>query len=324
MNSNDFYHIVNELSSISSISLGENVRLSDISYYRIGGRAKLVINVETSEDLIQVIRILNSFNLTFVLIGHSTNLLFDDEGLDVPLIIFRSKSFIKVLDNGNVKLEASAWVPCVARQLAYNGFTGFEHISGIPGTVGGLVYMNGGSQRKSIGDNIIRVKSIDMKGQLHFRSREQCEFTYRNSIFQRSREFILEVEAYFPISDSKKEVRREVLEILRSRRLKFPKGTPNCGSVFKSNPELYKTVGPPGKVIEKLGFKGYQIGNAKVSEQHANFIVNVGGAKCSDVLEIIKNILKEVKRKENTFLEVEPLLVSKNGVLKTISLRTLD
>src|SRR5690606_10000391 len=146
----------------------------------------------------------------------------------------------------------------------------------IPGTIGGLICMNGGSQRKGIGESVIQVHSVDRNGAIVIRRGADCNFEYRNSIYQSADEILLSARLKFNRSISKFETRRRMLSILSERRKKFPQKYPNCGSVFKSNPSMYEVVGPPGQVIESLGFKGMKSGGAMVSPQHANFIVNTG------------------------------------------------
>jgi UDP-N-acetylmuramate dehydrogenase len=116
------------------------------------------------------------------------------------------------------------------------------------------------------------------------------------------------------VSKSQSFIRGQMLEILRSRRKKFPRKLPNCGSVFKSSPNLYKSLGPPGYIIEKLGFSGLTIGGAQVSSQHSNFIVNNGNATSKDIIELVKLIHSKVLLETNFLLEAEPLFVDYDGL----------
>src|SRR5690606_33120726 len=138
-----------------------------------------------------------------------------------------------------------------------------------PGTLGGLVYMNGGSQRKGIGDHVVEVNTVTRAGERKSYTREQCLFQYRASVFQRVDEIITGARFEFEYGDPQS-IRRELLTILRSRRAKFPQKQPNCGSVFVSNPAMYADYGPPGKVIEACGLKGVVQGHAQISPLHAN------------------------------------------------------
>src|SRR5690606_8094968 len=129
-------------------------------------------------------------------------------------------------------------------------------------------------QRKGIGDTLHKVLSVDRVGNEVTRLRDECCFEYRKSIFQRSDEVICLVELDLTPLEDKRAIRRSMLDILRERRLKFPRKLPNCGSVFVSDPDMYEKYGPPGKLLESLGFKGFSIGGMQVSERHANFIIN--------------------------------------------------
>ena len=192
--------------------------------------------------------------------------------------------------------------------------TGAEHTCGIPGTLGGLVCMNGGSQRKGIGSNVLRVESVDANGRLVERTAEECDFAYRQSVYQNNDEVITTVDLQFESGD-RGLIRHEMLEILSSRRSKFPRKQPNCGSVFKSNPAMYAEIGPPGSVIEQVGLKGKRVGGALVSPGHANFIVNTGFATARDVLTLTRAISDSVAENKGFRMEAEVYFVSPLGAI---------
>ena len=194
------------------------------------------------------------------------------------------------------------------------GLTGLEHTIGIPGTLGGLVMMNGGSQRKGIGENVTRVSIVDAEGATFRLSREDCAFSYRHSALQGSGSVVVEVELCCPQGNLAK-VRSEMINDLRTRRRKFPRKQPNCGSVFLSTAEMHASVGPPGKIIEDAGLKGMRIGQAEVSQQHANFIVNLGGASSADVLTLIRHVRQKVRERIGFELDCEVCYVSPDGML---------
>ena len=156
------------------------------------------------------------------------------------------------IGNGFVSAEAGIWVPGLACRLMRAGLTGGEHICGIPGTLGGLICMNGGSQRKGIGMNLVTVESVDSQGDVHTRSAADCQFAYRSSIFQRNDEIITRARLRFDAAPPAG-IRRTMLQILVERSRKFPRKQPNCGSVFKSNPAMYARSSRRGR---RLGFKG--------------------------------------------------------------------
>ncbi|WP_404398440.1 UDP-N-acetylmuramate dehydrogenase [Idiomarina loihiensis] len=301
------------LSKISGSEVNRDIDLSKFSRWRIGGNADYLITPASIVHFEHILKYLSELDITPVIVGSTSNLLFSDEGLRCPLIkIGDSFSNFSPINDGKVIAEAGIWVPYFARKLMLNGLSGGEHLCGIPGTLGGLLAMNGGSLRKSISENVLSIDALRIDGRKVTLTRGECEFGYRKSIFQSSNMVI--VSATFQFVPKEKEIiRRDMLQILRSRRLKFPNKEANCGSVFKSNPLFYKQFGPPGEVIESLGFKGKSIGGAKVPDKHANFIVNSGLATSDDVLTLINTISREVYDKTGHKLEAEVLYVASNG-----------
>lgn len=303
---------IEELSALCSGGLVRNADLSSISRWRIGGLADLILRPCSSEEVSSLVQWFKRRSIKPVVIGLTTNLLFDDAGLRTPCIqIAHQMGKIDIVGH-QVKAQAGVWVPGLARRMMRNGLSGAEHICGIPGTLGGLICMNGGSQRKGIGDNTILVESVDESGRLRTRPAEECDFRYRHSIFQSNCEIVTGATLSYTNRDPAS-IRAEMRAILSDRRQKFPRKQPNCGSVFKSNPEMYTEIGPPGAAIEKLGFKGRRIGKAIVSPKHANFIVNEGGAKAADVLGLIRAIRTGVEAKTGYVMDVEVYFVSPTG-----------
>ena len=295
-----------------------DVSLAAISSWRVGGRAKALLQPNSVEEIIAIREFLTGHDLPFLVIGNTTNLLFTDVNIDAVLVQISSGFSTTRQDGNTIVAQAGVWVPKLARFALQAGLRGIEHTCGIPGTLGGLVVMNGGSQRKGIGDNIAYVKAVDASGNIKTYKKEQCEFGYRSSIFQRLDEIIIEVGLQLEPSLNRKAMHAEILSILRSRSKKFPRKTPNCGSVFVSNPAMYKQYGPPGMVIESCGLKGISKGRAQVCPRHANFIVNNGGATAADILSLINLIRDEVFEKTGYMMQVEAKYVDSNGVIKGI------
>lgn len=309
---------VHELSNLLPGKVETNVSLKQYSRWRIGGNADVVVTPGTTEELIKLRKWISKNALPSVVIGSTSNLLFSDHGLRA-IMIKMTNNFNQIKIDGNIiTADAGVWVPMLARRAMVANLSGLEHISGIPGTLGGLIYMNGGSQRKGIGDSIIEVSSIDSYGNTIKRNKADCEFSYRKSIFQKNTEIIANVRLSLDTSTDKAELRRRILNILQARRKKFPQKHPNCGSVFVSNPAMYEEYGPPGKLIELAGLKGYQIGGAVVASEHANFINNLGDATAKDVTELIRTIREEVHKKFGYLMEVEARQVNQNGSIERI------
>jgi UDP-N-acetylmuramate dehydrogenase len=299
--------------SFNGIRFEVDVPSRELSSWRIGASVNLLITPRNVEELLRSVRLLRENEITVCLIGCGTNILFPDERVQVPIISTRYLMGDVQLDGDTCKVECGAWVPHVADICAKSGLSGLEHTIGIPGTMGGLVYMNGGSNRHGISEAIYRVSVIGPNGEAHEISVEDCGFSYRESRFQRTQEIILDVTLRLVPGKDPRKIRKEMLLILKSRRLKFPRKIPNCGSVFKSLPGIYDKLGSPGQIVESLGFKGFRQGGAVVSRKHANFIVNEGGALAADVLAIVRKIKRAARERLGVDLPCEVLSLQKDG-----------
>lgn len=305
--------IVAKLGDLAPGGVFTDVDLAAVSRWRIGGRAACIVTPASAQEAAEVLAFLAQEALPRVILGSSTNLLFSDEGLHAVGVHIGRRMSRMSIEGSRIRCEAGRYVPSFARRLACAGLTGGEHTSGIPGTLGGLICMNGGSQRRGIGENAEMVDAIDREGRLkHYRAAD-CGFAYRRSIFQDNGETIVGAELHFPTRDAPSAIRRRMLDILSERRRKFPQKEPNCGSVFVSDPSMYATLGPPGAVIERLGFKGMRVGGAQVSQHHANFVVNTGRACTSDVLTLVRRIRDRVREETGYSMRVEGKLVLPDG-----------
>jgi UDP-N-acetylmuramate dehydrogenase len=286
--------------------------LSRLSQWKVGGTADLVLRPQSAGEVAALRQYFADQGVTPLIIGSTTNLLFSDAGLRVPCIRLGSRMAHLEIDGTSVHVGAGYWVPRLARKLMQAGLTGLEHTCGIPGTVGGLIWMNGGSQRKGIGSNVVAVQSVDAAGGVLTRLGETLEFSYRRSVFHDNDEII--TGAHLRLARGERStIRREMVEILASRRRRFPRKEPNCGSTFVSDPALYEAYGPPGAIIEGLGLKGYRVGGAKVSEQHANFVVNTGNATARDILTVIRDVNAAVEARTGRALLAEVRFVLPDG-----------
>jgi len=308
--------VIDDLKNIIPGGVITDEKLSSISRWKIGGVADCIVKPSNSEEVSSIVNYLNTNYLPYIVIGSTSNLLFSDEGLRVVAIQIGDRmSDYKILEK-SVWTQAGKWVPGLARNIAQAGLSGIEHTAGIPGTIGGLICMNGGSQRKGVGTHIKSVTAVSPTGDLRTFTNYECDFEYRSSVFQDNGYIIVEAELVFKEQKRYSEIRDEMLEILRSRKAKFPQRLPNCGSTFISNPKIYEKYGPPGAVIEELGYKGYRKGDAVISKEHANFINNEGNAKASDVLWLIRRIQDDVYKKTGFEMKAEVKYVDENGNIK--------
>lgn len=309
----DRIRLYSEIAGLVTGRIMWNRPLRECSRWRIGGPADLFIEPATVQEVQKVRALLYGSGVPSIIVGDATNLLFDDRGLrGVVLRVGPALSGLEVREAGIVRAGAGLWVPSFVRRLIAAGLGGAVHAVGIPARLGGLVAMNGGSQRRSIGEHVRHVDVVASNGSPGRLTHEQCEFGYRSSAILQQNVAVVGVEFQFPRADASA-LRREALALLAERRRKFPLKQPNAGSVFLSEPELYERHGPPGRVIEEAGLKGTRIGDAMVSPRHANFIVNLGQARSEDVLQLIRLVRNRVHAATGFWLHCEVRHVSPDG-----------
>ncbi len=283
--------------------------------WRIGGPADFLVEPSSWEQVARVLQYSHQNGIPALVLGKGSNLLFDDGGLRGVVIKIGRKLSRLVITGTVVQAQSGISASRLARAAGRAGLCGLEHIVGIPGTLGGLVYMNGGSLQRAIGDTIVEVKTMDRQGNTQTLGRHECGFTYRHSRFQEQSCVITEATLAL-VPGQRNAIATEMLEILRERRRKFPLTLPNCGSVFKSDPQTWASLGPTGKIIESVGLKGTCVGDAVVSERHANFIVNRAHAKAEAVLALIELVRERVLRRTGATLECEVQFVESTGVIR--------
>jgi len=289
-----------------------NEPLSAHNTWKIGGPAAALVEPENENQVRNILALAGSCQYPLVVMGQGSNLLFDDLGVHgVVLKIGSRMAGLKIVGE-KITAEGGVWVPQLARRAMAAGLTGLEHCIGIPGTIGGLVMMNGGSHRHGIGENVASVTIVTADGSLQKLANADCRFAYRYSALQGRGCVVTGVELACVRGDQAL-IRREMVADLQSRRHKFPRKQPNCGSVFLSTSEMHASVGPPGRIIEEAGLKGVRLGLAEISRQHANFIVNLGGATSADVLSLIRHIRATVAARIGFDMRCEVRYVSPEG-----------
>lgn len=304
--------VVADLAKLSGAEPVADADLRRYSRWRAGGRAALLIEPISASHVCACLAYLADKPFPRLVIGDGSNLLFDDDGFDGILLRIGKSLSGMTIDGLTARVEAGVWVPQMVRRLGAAGLKGLEHAIGIPGSLGGLVVMNGGSRRQGIGSSIVTVRGCDFRGQPFERDHDECRFRYRGSTLQDDGLVILEADLKFEPTEVAP-LRREMIAIMRDRRSKFPKNLPNCGSVFLSDPAMYDVVGPPGAAIERTGLKGRQVGGAQISPLHANFIVNLGAAKASDILTLIHLARTTVHDQTGFWMDAEVRHVAPDG-----------
>ncbi|MBQ7173393.1 MAG: UDP-N-acetylmuramate dehydrogenase [Clostridia bacterium] len=280
----------------SGIALSQNEPLARHSSFRIGGNAKIAVFPKNREELICALESLKDENP--LVIGKGSNLVFPDEGLARPLIFTEGLQALAVSEN---QIAADAGTPLISlcRAAEEVSLSGLEFAFGIPGSVGGGIYMNAGAFGGELGSFCRSVTYYDGIGVKTIAGAD-CSFSYRHSLFCDRKNFVI-LSAEFSLAKGKKEeISALMKEILAKRKEKQPLEYPSAGSVFKRPQGFYAA-----KLIEDSGLKGLRVGGAEVSEKHAGFIVNRGGATASDVKELIKIIRETVFAKTGVSLECE-------------------
>lgn len=260
--------------------------LAKHTYFKIGGPARALVIPKSLDDLRLLSRFIKELGIEFRFIGLGSNLLAPDDG--VPFLCIKTTKVSNVTTNEAAGIRIGASVPVAAflRKAAAEGWAGFEAISGIPGTIGGIVAMNGGTHLGEASDRLLEVRTFDLgnpEGELLIRAGKELSFSYRKNHFLSPTEIV--VDSLWRLEPGDPEKIRELLDgLYRRRKETQPLEYPSCGSVFK-NP---KSSGLKAwEVIDRLGLRGHRVGNAQFSEKHPNWISNLGNAKASDVLALI-------------------------------------
>jgi len=300
---------------VGEVRTGVDLRL--YSQWRCGGPADLLVAPRNASEVAHLLSYFHERSIPWAVIGGGSNLFFHDHGVRVPLIhIGRPLGEIRVSgDRDRLHAEAGAWAPRVALTAMRAGLGGIEHTIGIPGAFGGLVLMNGGSLRQGVGENVLTVDIVDADGQRRHLNRKQCGFAYRRSQLQGRKCVVVGATLQLKPRDPAL-MRRRMIEIMASRRKRFPRDMPNCGSVFVSDPALFASFGPPGAVIESCGLKGARVGDAMVSSRHANFIVNLGAARAEDIMALIAHVREAVAARTGRHMRCEVRFMNCDGEVR--------
>lgn len=292
--------------SDKGISFEKDAPLSARTSFKIGGNADIAVFPETESQLLEAVAALRGADVRFMLVGNGTNLLFSDKGYRGAVII--TKKMRKISVDGNilsVLCGDSFTEAAVAAKDA--SLTGLEFAYGIPGSCGGAVCMNAGAYGGEVSGVLLDMRVLDTaSGEVFTVSKADADFSYRHSIIRDFPNYAV-ISARFALRHGdKNEINAYMQDIMGRRRDKQPLEYPSAGSVFKRPaPDMYV-----GKMLEELGLKGFTIGGAQVSQKHAGFIINVGGATASDVLALVDHIKKAVLAAYSVELECEICAVS--------------
>ncbi len=275
----------------------KNFSLKNISHFKIGGKAKYYFIPDELKDLQDFLQSAYKKQKKFYIAGNGSNILFNDKFYNGTIISLKGFANYIMLDKLKIYSGAGVDLNALIDFSINNSLKGLEKLSGIPGTVGGALVMNAGAFGTEIGKYVKHVKVLTLSGKIKILQKNDTIFSYRKAV--PLNKYII-LETCLKLRKGKKEILKKIQkQVLRSRNKKQPLDVPSCGSIFKRPGNNYA-----GALIEKCGLKGYSIGHAKVSEKHANFIINTGNAKAQDVMELIKFIRKQVYK--NFEIKLEP------------------
>ena len=286
-----------------NIEFEENVDGKRLCSFHVGGNVRLVVKPQKAEQLVALYAFLNENNIKNILLGRGSNVLISDEGFEGAVVLLSELSRVDfdITDDNCVIAGAGTSMLKLASFAQQNGLTGLEFAHGIPGSVGGGVYMNAGAYGGEISSVLKSCLAFDIAtGEIFIAYSKQCNFSYRHSVFMENKDLIVLFATFELKKGNPEEIKAKMDEYRAKRQASQPLEYPSAGSTFK-RPEGHFA----GKLIEDCGLKGYTVGGAQVSEKHAGFVINRGGATCDDIKKLVEHIQKTVKEKFDVSLECE-------------------
>lgn len=293
-----------ELEKLNLEKIEKDISLSTLTTYKTGGIAKLVVYPNNINNLKQMLKLIHKYNIKYFILGKGSNTLFSDKEFNGVIIKLDKLNNFKIKQT-EIYVESGMILSKLVQASVKNELTGLEFAIGIPGTIGGAIYMNAGAYGNNMSNIVKSVIVLNEKFQIKEIPLEKLKFDYRYSIFQDNKNLICVAANIKLEHGNHDEIASKIKENLLKRKNSQPLEYPSAGSVFR-NPEGNNA----GKIIEELGLKGKNIGGAEISTKHANFIINKNNASSSDILKLIKLVQKEVKDKYKIDLKLEQQLVN--------------
>ncbi|MGX6485890.1 UDP-N-acetylmuramate dehydrogenase [Aerococcus sanguinicola] len=279
--------------------------LSSYSYTRTGGPADILVFPQTIAEVQDFVSYAKTEQIPIMVLGNSSNLIVRDGGIEGIVMILTDMKAAEVQDQTLV-VEAGARLIDVSRLAADHSLGGLEFACGIPGSLGGAVFMNAGAYGGEMADIVSRVDYVDQRGSLRQLTLQELDFAYRHSCFQENGGVVVRVHMQLHSADSDA-IESRMAELTHLRESKQPLDLPSCGSVFK-RPEGHYT----GQLIQEAGLQGYTVGGAQVSLKHAGFIVNIGQATATDYLAVIAHVQDVIKDRYGVDLETEVRIIGRD------------
>lgn len=298
--------LINELQQAGIGKVKESEPLAAYTTIKIGGPADILIEPSSLENLKKAMNVIQKHGAKWRAIGRGSNLLVSDKGIEGVVIKLGSGlDHLEVVED-RVKVGGGYSLVSLSTAISKKGLSGLEFASGIPGSVGGAVYMNAGAHGSDISKILTKAHILFNDGTMEWLSNEEMKFSYRTSVLQKKRPGIV-LEVVFQLT---KGDRASIVAGMQKnkdyRKETQPWNYPCAGSIFRNPLPNYA-----GQLIENAGLKGYQIGGAKISEMHGNFIVNAGGAKAEDVLALIDHVKETIHRLNGVIMETEVEIIGR-------------
>lgn len=287
----------------NNIDFLQNESLKKHTTFKVGGNAKYIAMPKTVQQAADLLRFLKENDIKYYILGRGSNVIFKDSGFDGVIIKTVNLQQVKYIDETTVYVQSGVALNVLCKNLQEKSLEGLEFCYGIPGNIGGAVFMNAGAYGGEIADAVLQVEYIDEKCEVKTISAQDCGFGYRHSIFQDKKWFITGCTLGLKKGD-KQHISAFMEDIMQRRIDKQPLDKPSAGSSFK-RPQGYFAAA----LIEQCGLKGCKIGGAQVSEKHSGFIVNTGNATCDDIVALAEYVEKVVFEKTGVKIEKEMIIV---------------
>ena len=279
----------------------ENISLKKYNSYKLDTKAKYLIFPKNENELLKLLLFIRKNAIKYIVLGNGSNVIFKNEYYDG--VVIRLDRF-NTIDNNNVVVGAGYSLVKLALEMAKRGLSGLEFAAGIPGYVGASVAMNAGAYNSSMSDIVKSVRVITPEGDIRTFLCDEIQFSYRDSFFKKNKDYII-ISCELSLEDGNTS---EIMDIIQRRKIRRmesqPLDYPSAGSVFRNPVDMYA-----GKLIEDVGLKGCKIGGAMVSLKHANFIINYDNALGDDIISLINEIKKKVKKEYGIDLILEQIIV---------------
>ena len=292
-------NIIKDIKRLRVGKIIQNKELKDFTTYKVGGMPICIVMPDNEQKLITLIKYLRNNKIKFMILGNGSNVIFNSTNYEGVIVKMDNLNYLKIVNN-TITVGAGYMLNKLAIRVSRLGLTGMEFATGIPGTVGGAVFMNAGAYKTDMGYITTKVRVLTPDYQIKYLTNKEMDFHYRTSFLQKNRDYIC-LGAVITLYKGDPKVIMELINERKERRVATqPLEYPSAGSVFR-NPENDFA----GRLIEEIGYKGKSIGGAKVSEKHANFIINNDNATGEDIKKLISEIKEEVKKKYDIDLKVE-------------------